>query len=41
VLAEVNSTETRISLDVWKILEENIHLLSKIISVFLKNNFFF
>lgn len=38
--AENNSTETRISLSGWIILEENIHLYSKIISVLLKNNFF-
>lgn len=38
--AESNSTETRISLSGWMILEENIHVFSKIIRVLPKNNFF-
>lgn len=38
--AENNSTETRISLSGWTILEENIHIFSKIIRVLLKNDFF-
>lgn len=39
--AETDSRETRIPLGRWKILEENIHLFAKIISVLLKNNLFF
>lgn len=39
--AEADNTETRIPLGGWKILEENIHLFAKIISVLLKNNLFF
>lgn len=40
-LHDADSTEKRISLGGWKILEENIHLFSNIISVLLKNDFFF